>query len=59
MNTILQLERTKIRKQLIKEIQTLNDRRGILNSGIPNYHRLFASDYFIAAWQLLDWNRGL
>jgi len=59
MIALSQLERAKTRKQLIKEIQTLKDRRGFLNAGVPNYNRLFGRDALIAAWQLLDWNPGI
>lgn len=59
MPPISQLERTKIRKKLLKEIRTLKDRRGFLRAGIPNYNRLFGRDALISAWQLLNWNPGI
>lgn len=59
MSTVSQLERTKIRKQLLKEIQTLKDRKGFLIAGLPRFNRLFGRDSLIVAWQLLDWNPGI
>ena len=56
MDESSQRERTKIRKQLLREIQTLKDRKGFLRAGLPKYNRLFGRDSLIAAWQLLDWN---
>jgi len=55
----LKLERSKIRKKLLKEIRTLKDRRGFLRAGIPSYNRLFGRDALIAAWQLLNWSPGI
>ncbi len=54
-----QRERIKIRKQLLKEIQALKDRRGFLRAGFPHFNRLFGRDSLIAAWQLLEWNPGI
>ena len=54
-----QLERIKIRQQLLKEIYTLKDRKGFLRAGLPHFNRLFGRDSLIAAWQLLDWNPGI
>jgi len=59
MDESSQRERIRIRKQLLKEIQTLKDRKGFLRAGIPKYNRLFGRDSLIAAWQLLDWNPGI
>ena len=59
MIAISQLERAKTRKQLIKEIQTLKDRKGFLIAGLPRFDRLFGRDSLIVAWQLLDWNPGI
>ncbi len=59
MDESSQRERIRLRKQLLKEIQTLKDRRGFLRAGLPNYNRLFGRDSLIAAWQLLDWNPGI
>ena len=56
MDESSQRERIKIRKQLLREIQTLKDRKGFLRAGLPKYNRLFGRDSLIAAWQLLDWN---
>ncbi|HUW71730.1 MAG TPA: amylo-alpha-1,6-glucosidase [Candidatus Humimicrobiaceae bacterium] len=48
-----------IKKQLLKEIKTLKDRKGFLKAGIPRFERLFGRDSLISAWQLLDWNPGI
>ena len=49
----------KIKKQLLKEIKKLKDRKGFLKAGLPNYDRLFGRDSLIASWQLLDLNSGI
>jgi len=59
MDESSQLERIKIRKQLLKEIKILKDRKGFLRAGRQTYNRLFGRDSLIAAWQLLDWNPGI
>lgn len=46
----------RIKKQLLKEIKSLKDRKGFLKAGLPKYDRLFGRDSLISAWQLLDWN---
>ena len=48
-----------LKKQALKEIKTLKDRKGFLRAGLPNYNRLFGRDALISAWQLLDWNQGI
>jgi len=48
-----------IKKQLLKEIEKLKDRKGFLKAGLPHFDRLFGRDSLIAAWQLLDWNPGI
>lgn len=53
------MEKVKAKKQLLKEIKQLKDRKGFLKAGLPNYDRLFGRDSLIAAWQLLDWNPGI
>ncbi|MCH8986946.1 amylo-alpha-1,6-glucosidase, partial [Patescibacteria group bacterium] len=59
MDVSSQRERIQIRKQLLKEIKQLKDRRGFLNAGIPQFNRLFGRDALIVAWQLLEWNPGI
>ncbi|MDP2649341.1 MAG: amylo-alpha-1,6-glucosidase [bacterium] len=49
----------KTRRQLLKEIKALKDRKGFLRAGLPRFDRLFGRDSLIAAWQLLDWNPGI
>ena len=48
-----------MKRQLLREIKILKDRRGFLKAGQPNFDRLFGRDSLIAAWQLLDWNPGI
>jgi len=59
MDVSSQRERIQIRKQLLKEIQQLKDKRGFLRAGIPQFNRLFGRDALIVAWQLLEWNPGI
>ena len=59
MDTSSQLKRIKIRRQLLREIRILKDRKGFLRAGLPRFDRLFARDSLIVAWQLLDWNPGI
>ena len=49
----------KIKRQLLREIKILKDRKGFLKAGLPKFDRLFGRDSLIAAWQLLDWNPGI
>ena len=56
MDVSSQRERMQIRKQLLKEIKILKDRKGFLRAGRQTFNRLFGRDSLIAAWQLLDWN---
>ena len=56
---LLMKSESEIKKQLLKEIKTLKDRKGFLRAGLPNYNRLFGRDALISAWQLLDWNQGI
>jgi len=46
------IEETK--NQLIKEIESLKDERGLIKAGFPHYNRFFGRDSLIVAWQLLD-----
>jgi len=50
---------SEIKKQLLKEIKSLKDRKGFLKAGLPKFDRLFGRDSLISAWQLLDWNSGI
>lgn len=50
---------SEIKKQLLKEIKILKDRKGFLKAGRPRFDRLFGRDSLITAWQLLDWNPGI
>lgn len=50
---------SEIKKQLLKEIKALKDRKGFLRAGMPGFNRLFGRDSLISAWQLLDWNPGI
>ncbi|MDI6883389.1 MAG: amylo-alpha-1,6-glucosidase [Patescibacteria group bacterium] len=50
---------SEIKKQLLKEIKSLKDRKGFLKAGLPKFDRLFGRDSLISAWQLLDWNPGI
>lgn len=43
-----------IKKQLIGEIESLKDERGLIKAGLPHYDRLFGRDSLIVSWQLLD-----
>jgi len=43
-----------IRKQLLKEIKSLKDERGLIKAGHPHYDRFFGRDSLITSWQLLD-----
>jgi len=45
-----------VKKQLIKEIESLEDKRGFIRAGRPRFNRLFGRDALITAWQLLDYN---
>ena len=53
------VQQTKMRAQLLREIELLKDRKGFLRAGVPNFNRLFGRDAIIAAWQLLNWNPGI
>ena len=48
-----------VKKQLLKEIKSLKDRKGFLKAGLPKFDRLFGRDSLISAWQFLDWNPGI
>jgi glycogen debranching enzyme len=47
------------KRQLLREIKKLKDRKGFLKAGLPRLDWLFGRDSLIAAWQLLDWNPGI
>ena len=53
------MEKAKLKKQLLQEIQQLKDRKGFLKAGLPAFDRLFGRDSLVAAWQLLDFNPGI
>lgn len=53
------LRKERIKREAIKEIQTLKDRKGFLKAGVPRFNRLFGRDSLVSAWQLLDWNPGI
>jgi len=42
-----------IKKQLLKEIESLKDERGLIKAGHPHYSRFFGRDSLITSWQLL------
>jgi glycogen debranching enzyme len=50
------LIKEKIKKQVLREIEILKDKRGFLKAGLPNYGRLFGRDSLISAWQFLDFD---
>lgn len=43
-----------IGKQLLKEIESLKDERGLIKAGYPHYGRFFGRDSLITSWQLLN-----
>lgn len=43
-----------IKKQLLEEIESLKDERGLIQAGFPRYSRFFGRDSLIASWQLLS-----
>jgi glycogen debranching enzyme len=45
-----------VKKQLIGEIESLKDERGLIQAGYPYYDRFFGRDSLIVSWQLLDIN---
>lgn len=45
-----------IKKQLLKEIEKLKDKKGFIKAGLPRYDWLFGRDALIVAWQLLKIN---
>ena len=45
-----------IKKQLLKEIKSLKDKRGFIEAGLPKFGRLFGRDSLIVSWQLLNTN---
>lgn len=45
-----------IKKQLLKEIESLKDKKGFIQAGFPKYLGLFGRDSLIVAWQLLDYD---
>ena len=54
---IFQNEKKKIKKQLLKEIELLKNKKyGFINAGMPNFKRLFGRDSLIVSWQLLSLN---
>ena len=52
----LRNSKVKTKRQLLKEIKILKDRKGFLKAGLPRLNWLFGRDSLITAWQLLDWN---
>ncbi len=45
-----------IRKNLLRDIGKLKDRRGFIEAGYPRFQRLFGRDSLITAWQFLNTN---
>ena len=45
-----------IKKTLLREIESLRDKRGFIRAGLPRFGRLFGRDSLIVAWQLLDYD---
>jgi len=48
------MKKTEIKKQLLKEIESLKDKRGFIEAGLPRFSRLFGRDSLIVSWQLLE-----
>jgi len=48
------MKETEIKKQLLKEIESLRDKRGFIEAGLPRFSRLFGRDSLIVSWQLLN-----
>lgn len=51
--------RNRIRKEAVREINQLKDKKGFLRAGKPLYNHLFGRDSLISAWQLLGWDPGV
>ena len=45
---------SQIKKQLLGEIESLKDERGLINAGFPHYGHFFGRDSIIVSWQLLN-----
>ncbi len=50
------MDTKEIKKNLIKEIHALKDKRGFIRAGLPRFDRLFGRDSLIVSWQLLDYD---
>lgn len=44
----------KIKEQLLKEVESLKNKKGLIQAGLPRYNRFFGRDSLITSWQLLD-----
>jgi len=54
------MDRGKIKKDLLKEINQLKDKKyGYIKAGLPSFARLFGRDSLIAAWELLDYDTDI
>jgi len=49
-----QSRNNKIKKQILKEIGELKNKRGFIEAGLPRFARLFGRDSLIVSWQLMD-----
>lgn len=50
------MKEAKIKRQLLKEIESLKDKKGFIEAGLPRFGRLFSRDSLIVSWQLLNTN---
>lgn len=44
----------RIKKQLLAEIESLKDKKGLIRAGFPRFSRFFGRDSLIVSWQLLN-----
>jgi len=53
------MKKEEIKKQLLKEIESLKDKKGFLKAGFPRFLGLFGRDALISAWQLLEYDSSI
>jgi len=62
-NSIIEKTKARLDKglkhNLLNELETLKDKKGFLNAGLPRFNRLFGRDSLISAWQFLDYDPNI
>lgn len=48
-----------LKHNLLNELETIKNKKGFLNAGLPRFNRLFGRDSLVSAWQFLNYDSNI